>query len=178
VSAVAVAATRPVRQVLVVDPEAQIPKLVSLLLGAGYHVDAAIDVDAALERIHATPYDAVLIELAWPDGGDGPADQGLALLRRLRKGSPELAIIAFTALPSLAAAVAAMRAGAFDVLRKTAGADELRAAVDRAAEHGNLAREVAPAAPGGRQGARARRDRRRVAGDAAAARAGRARRRE
>jgi two-component system response regulator HydG len=135
-------ASRPVRQVLVVDPEAQIPKLVALLLGAGYHVDAAADVDHALERIHATPYDVVLIELAWPEAGADPADAGLALLRRLRKAAPELAIVAFTALPTLSSAVAAMRAGAFDVLRKTAGADQLRAAVERASEHGNLAREV------------------------------------
>ena len=130
---------RPIRQVLVVDPEAQIPRLVSLLLGAAYHVDAAAGLDLALERIHATPYDAVLLELAWPEVGD---DAGIAMLRRLRKGAPEVAILAFSALPTVASAVAAMRAGAFDVLRKTAAGDELRAAIDRAADHGNLAREV------------------------------------
>jgi len=130
---------RPVRQVLVIDGEAQIPKLVSLLLGPGYHVDAAADLEVAFERIHGTPYDAVLLELAWPDG---PEDAGVALVRRLRKIAPELAIVAFTAMPTVESAVAAMRAGAFDVLRKTAGAGELRAAIDRAAEHGNLAREV------------------------------------
>jgi two-component system, NtrC family, response regulator HydG len=129
---------RPVRQVLVVDPEPQIPRLVSLLLGAGYHVDAAAGLEPALERIHAIPYDAVLLELAWPDLDDA----GLPMLRRLRKAAPEIAILAFTALPTVAGAVAAMRSGAFDVLKKTAAGDELRAAIDRAANHGNLAREV------------------------------------
>src|SRR5262249_52495948 len=69
-------------------------------------------------------------------------DAGVARARRLRRVAPELAIVAFTAMPTVESAVAAMRAGAFDVLRKTAGAGELRAAIDRAAEHGNLAREV------------------------------------
>ncbi len=136
------APSRLVRQVLVVDPEPQMAKLVSLLLGAGYHVDAAADVDVATERLHAVPYDAVLLELAWPDGGNDPAEAGLAILRRLRKHAPDLGFLAFTALPTLSSAVAAMRNGAYDVLRKTAGADELRAAVERAATHGNLAREV------------------------------------
>jgi DNA-binding NtrC family response regulator len=130
---------RPIRQILVVDPEPQIPRLVALLLGPGYHVDPVPDLDLAIERIHATPHDAILLELAWPDG---PDDAGVVALRRLRKAAPELPTVAFTAAPSVASVVAAMRSGAFDVLRKTAAGDELRAALDRAVEHGNLAREV------------------------------------
>jgi two-component system, NtrC family, response regulator HydG len=137
----------PVRQVLVVDPEPHIPRLVGLLLGAGHQIDAAPDLEQAVARIHATPYDAVLLEpFAAGSGADSThaddADAGLAVIRRLRKLSPELAILVFTAMPTVHDTVAAMRAGAFDVLRKTAGADELRAAVHRAIEHGDLAREV------------------------------------
>ncbi len=136
----------PVRQVLVVDGEPHIPRLVQLLLGDGYVVDGAGTSEAAFERVHATPYDAVLLEIE-PRSVDAATDAaaagpGLAVLRRLRKQSPELAVLVFTAQPTVQATVAAMRAGAFDVLRKTAGADELRAAVNRAVEHGNLAREV------------------------------------
>ncbi|MCA9677799.1 MAG: sigma-54-dependent Fis family transcriptional regulator, partial [Myxococcales bacterium] len=135
----------PVRQVLVVDVEPHIPRLVALLLGDGYHVDGAGTSEAAFERLHATPYDAVLLEID-PRGYDGEPDDadapGLAVLRRLRKQAPELAVLVFTSQPTVQATVAAMRAGAFDVLRKTAGADELRAAINRAVEHGNLAREV------------------------------------
>ncbi len=136
----------PLRQVLVVDGEPHIPRLVQLLLGDGYVVDGAGTSEAAFERIHATPYDAVLLEIE-PRSVDAAtaaaaAGPGLAVLRRLRKQSPELAVLVFTALPTVQATVAAMRAGAFDVLRKTAGADELRAAVNRAVDHGNLAREV------------------------------------
>jgi two-component system response regulator HydG len=125
------------RQVLVVDDEPQIVRLVALLLGAGTQVDGAATVDAALARLHASPYDVVLLEVDTPGEGDP-----LAGLRRLRASAPDVALLVFTALPTVHATVAAMRAGAFDVLRKTAGADELRAAVNRAVDHGNLAREV------------------------------------
>jgi two-component system response regulator HydG len=125
------------RQILVVDDEPQMVRLVGLLLGAGYQVDGAATVDAALARLHGSPYDAVLLEV--DTAGDGDE---LAGLRRLRGSAPDVALLVFTALPTVHATVAAMRAGAFDVLRKTAGADELRAAVNRAVDHGNLAREV------------------------------------
>jgi two-component system, NtrC family, response regulator HydG len=134
------AADGPTRQVLIVDGEPHIPRLVALLLGDGYQVDAAATAESAFDRVHATPYDAVLLEI---EIGDADAvDHGLAVLRRLRRQSPELAVVVFTAQPTVQSTVAAMRAGAFDVLRKTAGADELRAAVNRAIDHGNLAREV------------------------------------
>jgi len=130
---------RLVRQVLVVDAEPHILRLVSLLLGDGYQVDGAPDGGRALERLQGTPYDAVLVDLELPDG-DGRG--GVALVERLREVAPELGVIALAAAPTLQSAVAAMRHGAFDVLRKTCTGDELRAAVERAARHGNLAREV------------------------------------
>jgi two-component system response regulator HydG len=132
----------PVRQVLVIDGEPHIPRLVQLLLGDGYHVDAAATPPAAFERIHATPYDAVMLETDLGEEGTDSGDGGLAIIRRIRKQSPDLAVLVFTAQPTVQSTVAAMRAGAFDVLRKTAAADEVRAAVNRAVEHGNLAREV------------------------------------
>jgi two-component system response regulator HydG len=131
----------PARQVLVVDDEPHIARLVALLLGDGYQVDGASTTDAALVRLHGSPYDAVLLEVDRDTAGDDDGD-GLGGLRRLRAAAPDVALLVFTALPTVHATVAAMRAGAFDVLRKTAGADELRAAVNRAVDHGNLAREV------------------------------------
>ncbi len=126
----------PVRRVLVVDHEPHIPRLVTLLLGPGYQIDPAATAAAALEAIHATPYDVVLLETELPQV------DGFDVLRKMRRLTPELAVVMMTAQASVPAAVRAMRLGAFDYLRKTMTAEELRAAVDRAAEHGNLAREV------------------------------------
>ncbi|HUH00355.1 MAG TPA: sigma-54 dependent transcriptional regulator [Kofleriaceae bacterium] len=126
----------PARRVLVVDDGPHIQKLVSLQLGEGYRVDGASSAGEALARIHETPYDVVLVDEELPEPG------GFDLLRKIRKQTPELAVVLMTAQATIKAAVRAMRLGAFDYLRKTVSADELRAAVNRAAEHGNLAREV------------------------------------
>jgi two-component system response regulator HydG len=127
--------TQPARQVLVVDAEPHIPRLIALLLGEGHVVDAAPDATRALERLQAVPYDVVLVDLELPDGG-------AVAVERLRAAAPDLAVVALAAAPTLQSAVAAMRHGAFDVLRKTVGGDELRAAIERAMRHGALAREV------------------------------------
>jgi two-component system response regulator HydG len=89
-----------------------------------------------LARIHDTPYDVVLID------DELPGVSGLELLRKVRKAAPDLSVVLLAAQASVGAAVEAMRLGAFHYLRKTVGSNELRNAVDRAAQHGNLAREV------------------------------------
>ncbi len=138
------AVAQPSRQVLVVDAEPHIPRLMALLLGDGYQVDGALDAGRALERVQATPYDAVLVDLELPGNvyGGEPGPGGIALVERLRELVPDLGVVALAAAPTVQSAVAAMRHGAFDVLRKTCSGDELRAAIERAVMHGNLAREV------------------------------------
>jgi DNA-binding NtrC family response regulator len=71
-----------------------------------------------------------------------PEQDGIELLRRARRREPDTPFVVLTAKPSVETAVAAMREGAFDYLRKAASAEELRTAVDRAAQHGSLQREV------------------------------------
>ena len=127
---------RLTRRILVVDDEPQIPRLVALLLGDGYRVETAPSASEALARLEDTPFDVVLTDLAMPEL------DGIELIRRARRRDPDTPIVVFTGQGSIETAVAAMREGAFDYLRKTAGAQELAAAVERAAAHGNLAREV------------------------------------
>ena len=68
--------TEPTRQVLVVDDDGNVPRLVSALLGDGYQVIAAENVPQALARLEDTPFDVVLTDLAMPDQG------GIELMRR------------------------------------------------------------------------------------------------
>jgi DNA-binding NtrC family response regulator len=119
-----------------VDDEPQIPRLIAALLGDAYHFDAVETAGAALARLEAEDYDLVLTDLLMPEMN------GIELMRRVRQREPDLPFIVLTAQASVETAVQAMREGAFDYLRKTAGSDELRAAVDRAVAHGQLAREV------------------------------------
>ena len=125
-------ARAPGRRVLMVDAEPQIHRLIALLLGDEYQVDGARGGDEALALAHDTPYDVVLVD----------EDLGVELLRRLRRAAPDLSLILFSADARVEKAVEAMRSGAHDYLRKTVSAAELRGAVERAAERGNLAREV------------------------------------
>jgi two-component system response regulator HydG len=125
----------PVR-ILVVDDEPQIPRLIAALLGDAYTVDAVDSAKDAIGRIESHAYDLVLTDLMMPEM------DGIELLRRARVREPDLPFIVLTAQASIETAVRAMREGAFDYLRKTATADELRAAADRAIAHGQLAREV------------------------------------
>ena len=129
----------PARRVLMVDREPQIHRLIALLLGDGYQVDGARDADQALGLVHDTPYDVVLVDEDLPGAQPGG---GFDLLRRVRRAAPDLSLILFSADARVEKAVEAMRAGAHDYLRKTVSASELRGAVERAAERGNLAREV------------------------------------
>jgi two-component system response regulator HydG len=126
----------PTRRVLVVDDEAHVPRLVAALLGASYRVESATSTAAALARLDDTPFDVVLTDLAMPD------EDGLQMLHRGRRKDPDTPFVVFTAQAQVATAVLAMREGAFDYLSKTAGGDELRAAVERATQHGRLSREV------------------------------------
>jgi two-component system, NtrC family, response regulator HydG len=124
------------RRILVVDDEPQIPRLVGALLGEGYRVEGAGSASEALARLEDTPFDVVLTDLAMPEL------DGIELMRRARRRDPDTPFLLLTAQASIETAVTAMREGAFDYLTKTAGAAELRTAVERAAQHGSLQREV------------------------------------
>jgi DNA-binding NtrC family response regulator len=128
--------TAPTRRLLVVDDEPHIPRLVGALLGDGYQIVEAANGLEALARLEETPFDVILTDMAMPEM------DGVELIRRARRRDPDTPIVVLTGQASVETAVGAMREGAFDYLRKTAGGQELRAAVERAAQHGSLTREV------------------------------------
>ena len=124
-------------RLLVVDDEESFPKMVAVLLERAHAIDIARGADEALTRLDAAAYDVVLTDLNMPPGPDG-----IELLRRARTRGHELPFIVLTGQASIESAVGAMREGAFDYLRKTATAEELRTAVQRAIDHGRMGREV------------------------------------
>jgi two-component system response regulator HydG len=91
-----------------------------------------------LERIVGSSFDLVLLD---PGLGDDD-DNALALLHRVRTMAPDTVVVIWSARPTVEFTVRAMRSGALDVLHKTAAAAEIRSVVDRAIQHGALAREV------------------------------------
>jgi DNA-binding NtrC family response regulator len=126
-----------VRHVLVVDADAETASAASAAL-EGIDVESVATPAAALERLVAFTFDAVLLD---PSLGDDE-DSALALLHRFRTVAPDTVVIMWSEQPTVGFAVRAMRAGALDVLKQTAAAAEVRSVVERAISHGALAREV------------------------------------
>jgi DNA-binding NtrC family response regulator len=82
------------------------------------------------------PFDAVLTDLRMGE------ENGLDLGRRLGAEEPGLPVIVITAFGSIATAVEAMRAGAFDFITKPFDVEMVTMALDRAVRHAALQREV------------------------------------
>jgi two-component system, OmpR family, KDP operon response regulator KdpE len=108
-------------RVLVVDDEPHILRaLKASLRGAGYEVDTADTAEGALTAAALAPPDAVILDLALPDG------RGTDVARELRTWS-SVPIIVLSVVGDESEKVAALDAGADDYVTKPFGVDELLA---------------------------------------------------
>jgi two-component system response regulator AtoC len=123
--------------ILVTDDDRTIRRnLVLLLRSEGYQTLEAADGDEALTRISSDAPDAVLLDLKMPGRG------GLEVLAELGPTLADLPVIVVTALGGSAAAIEAMRRGAYDYLTKPFDLDEVILTLKRALKQRALAREV------------------------------------
>jgi two-component system response regulator PilR (NtrC family) len=107
-----------------------------LLRRAGYQVDPVADVSTALDRIgREAPYDAVITDLALPDG------TGMDVLARARERDDSTQVVIVTAYGSTENAVQAMRLGAYDYIQKPFRNHELLALLEKALEKRGLVGE-------------------------------------
>ena len=126
----------PAARIALLDDEARLVEILAMVLRReGYEVHGFTDPMAALAAIESRDFDLLVTDLKMP-GADG-----LEVLRRARKTSPELPVILITAHATVPTAVAALREGAFDYVQKPFDNEELRALVKRALEVTRLARE-------------------------------------
>jgi len=115
--------------ILVLDDDLQMREsLGKLLRKQGYEVLLAADGQAGLELLREHPVQLILTDLKMP-GMDG-----LALLRKVKRLSPEVEIIGFTGQGSIEEAVEAMKQGAWDFLTKPIDRARLLQVVRRALE--------------------------------------------
>jgi two-component system response regulator HydG len=123
--------------VLLVDDDAAMGAyLVEGLTSAGFSATAVRSGEHALAEIERREFDALVTDLRMK-GLDG-----LALCRRVREATAELPVIVLTAFGDYAAAVEAVRAGAYDFLAKPVKLDVLVLALTRAVERRRLRQEV------------------------------------
>ena len=125
------------RRLLVVDENpSTIALLEAELAKRGYALVAERSPDAALKRLATDDPGAVMCDVALT-GGDG-----LALCRTVAELPAEIPVIVTATDPTVATAVAAIRAGACDFLTKPVAPVEWLPTIDRAFERSELRRNA------------------------------------
>ena len=127
-------------RVLVVDDETAGQLAVKLLSQAGYECDYCPTGETALTTLAHSNADVVVSGVQIPGHNGTPGIDGTELLSRLQARRPDIPVI-MIGDPSVSAAVAAIRHGAFDYVTKPIVGDELTATVTRAIEMARLRHE-------------------------------------
>src|SRR6188768_1347291 len=122
------AETTPLRILVADDQQNIIDALKFLLLDEWYEVTPASSPAEALERLEASDFDLVVLDLNYTrDTTSG--QEGFDLMERIRSLDPSLPVLVMTGFSSVAGAVEAMRRGARDYIEKPWDDDKLLAAV-------------------------------------------------
>lgn len=126
-------------RIMIIDDEASICELFAKIIGQkGYTVLTETNPRRALARIRARPreIDVALIDLKMPEM------DGLEVLAAVRKIAPAIVPILITGFASVDNAVAALRAGAYDFIKKPVQFDELVFTIQRGVEHRRLIQQL------------------------------------
>src|SRR6478736_93832 len=120
--------TTPIRILIADDQQDIIDALRLLLIDEGYEVTPARSPAEALERLEASDFDLIILDLNYTrDTTSG--QEGFDLMERIRALDPSLPVLVMTGFSSVAGAVEAMRRGARDYIEKPWDDDKLLAAV-------------------------------------------------
>jgi two-component system response regulator HydG len=122
-------------RVMVIDDLDSARQMVKRALSHRYDVYDFGSVKEALPAVDRAEFDCVITDLRMPE------IDGLQGLKRFQEKLPELPVIIVTAFATVETAVEAMKAGAFDYLKKPFEPEELEVIVERAVEHMALRRE-------------------------------------
>ncbi len=124
-------------KLMVIDDLDSARAMMRRTLARGHEVYDFATVAEALPALDRAEFDAIVTDLRMPgiDGIEG--------LRRFKSKVPEIPVILVTAFATVETAVEAMKAGAFDYLKKPFEPEELEIVVDRAVEHARIRRENA-----------------------------------
>ncbi len=111
-------------RILLVENDANAGKgLQTVLREEGYAVELATTGSSALESFRGNGFDLVVADLRLPD------IDGMDVLKQISNERPETKMLVITEHPSISSAVAAVKIGVIDYLRKPFTDDEFKAAV-------------------------------------------------
>ena len=128
------------------------------VLEDGFQVHESDNREEALELVRDVgDFDVAIVDMRWRVNGNGPSISGAETIRTLRRDSAALGIVAHGERPERHLASAALQAGASAYVARTAGAEDLRRAVDAAAAQERFVDPAVP--PKGKRGKLTRRQR-------------------
>ncbi len=123
-------------KILIVEDEQAIRESLQMVLeDEGYIVETAADGLAALNKIQSQNFDLVITDIKMPQM------DGMELLEKGTRVSPDTFFIIITAYASVNSAIAALRAGAYDYLIKPLEFDDLLIRIRRLLDYRKLALE-------------------------------------
>ncbi|MCP4117073.1 MAG: sigma-54-dependent Fis family transcriptional regulator [Desulfobacteraceae bacterium] len=117
-------------KILIVDDTPIIRESLSgWLQRANCHVRTATDGKACLEMLKKHRFDILLMDITMDE------ISGMEVLRHVKEFYPDMDVIMITAVGSIASAVAAMKAGAYDYLLKPFALEKLEVLIERLMDH-------------------------------------------
>lgn len=128
----AVPCAEPVRVVVIDDDEAIRISCRRILGRDGYAVEVFEGGAAGLARVREAAPPLLLVDLKMPEM------DGFQVLEEVRRTDPAVVVVVITGYATIATAVEAMKAGAYDFLPKPFTPDELRLVVERGLERRRL----------------------------------------
>ena len=121
--------------ILAVDDEKDMLETYRSILRKKYKVLTAVSGEEALKTSQAQALSLVLLDIRMPK------EDGIQVLKKIKKQDPNLEVIMITASRDVASAVEAMKLGAFDYITKPFEVKELQAVIEKALEKRELVRE-------------------------------------
>ncbi len=123
-------------KILIVDDELSVrASLNEWFLEDGFKVETAESAEDALHKMHAGPFDLILLDIKMP-GMDG-----ITLQKKIKEIDPKVVIIIMTAYASVETAVEALKFGAFDYVTKPFDPDDLSRLIRNALKQKELTDE-------------------------------------
>jgi DNA-binding NtrC family response regulator len=130
------------RKILVVDDDADLRMTVCSALAEGqYQVEQATNGEEAVNRIRASQFDLVLMDV------NMPKMSGIDALKEIKAHDPSIMVIILTAYSNIRDAIEATRLGAYNYLEKPVRSDNLVYMIDLAFRSQNMVKTLSYSAP-------------------------------
>lgn len=112
--------------ILIVDDDKDICEYVQMLLTqSGYHVETLTDSTKVVDTLREIHYHMVILDLMMPKLS------GVEVLNQIREVDDDIAIVVFTAYPSVDTAVASLQQNVSDYVKKPFDVDEFSVTIER-----------------------------------------------